>query len=422
MKRTICFVFSLLLVLSFTSVSLAMDVKERSDKYPDLRENIVYNVSSFLEEGMAEYYWVSDVDCDFFCLKYDGKEYEATVFTNYNTFLKAENVEDMPMVKGILEASGLTQASTDFTITEAALRANNPEKSNQQIASAAKIICETAADVSECLGKKVNNSALFKMKGTYDLKNGVFSVNELLVEQGNDNYVNATVILPESAQVLHDVGKNEFWDRADYNAAILAKRQELEAQKDEDIEVPEEYVFYYESREAFRKEYESSDTTAAVSDQTRVTFDRLIVRNYANTWTTNPTYCHVCNSSGHYQDPLYYNNAVFSTYYHNNDCCNYLSQALFYGGLNLNNSVWYPYSSAWRYIPSLMTYLSNQGYLVNNGYYWANAGGFINMNGDHVVIIVLNDTVNRQFSAHTNDRKYYAYGNDSSWTYYNLSV
>lgn len=372
----------------------------------DLQDAITSYVECYLDEGLAEYYQVPDVNCNFRELKYDGKDFTAHVFTDYYTLHKASSPSDLPMIQGIMDATGLKIVNADIDSMEASLRATNPEKSDLLLYCAAKIISERVYDAAECMGHYVHNSASFSISGVYDQITGNFEVTEFLVEQEDDKYVKAEVILPESFEVLYNVGKNEFWQVAYNTALAVEKRQALAAQENDKASECKEITYFTEAE---------MDKPIEMRER----FDRLLVRDYANQYTSNPAYCYYCYGTDHLQDTSYYHTSVY-TWYHNNDCCNYLSQAVRAGRLS-PTAVWKPYTDEWKIVDDFIDYFDYRGWLIDNGYYWANAGGFIDMGG-HVVIIVLNDTVNRQFSAHTNDRKQYTYYNNSSWDYYNINL
>ena len=146
-------------------------------------------------------------------------------------------------------------------------------------------------------------------------------------------------------------------------------------------------------------------------------YDRIAARDYAMRWSSDATYSQTCAHGNHHIDMTKYNPA-YQEYCHQ-DCANYVSQALYAGGVP-TDSEWYPYSLAWRYVPSLWAYMyQDKGYWVTSNYASCNAGGIIvNVseagNRYHVNMCVLNDTVNRAYAAHTNDRRY-TYYNENYW-------
>jgi len=64
----------------------------------------------------------------------------------------------------------------------------------------------------------------------------------------------------------------------------------------------------------------------------------------------------------------------------------------------------------------------NNGHWTTSNFTNANAGCVIRMPeyDYHTVMIVLNDTINRRFSGHTNDRKQHPYYSSNGWEYYTV--
>lgn len=80
---------------------------------------------------------------------------------------------------------------------------------------------------------------------------------------------------------------------------------------------------------------------------------------------------------------------------------------------------------AWQNVRGLRDYMLDQGYWQESTWAAAAAGGVIVFKTEagtpyHTVMIVLNDTVTRLFSGHTNDRHQYPYSYSSLCDYYVL--
>jgi RNA polymerase sigma-70 factor (ECF subfamily) len=170
------------------------------------------------------------------------------------------------------------------------------------------------------------------------------------------------------------------------------------------------------------------------TNEVKYTYNRLNARDYANSWTSNPPqteqYCCHHKPDGTcdvWQDTSKWNNNDYP-YYDNaycNDCADYVSQALHYGGIPIEAGQWErlkdkdgQFTWAWTYSPSLKGYMMNRGYWTTSNFTNANAGCVIRMPNAHTMMIVLNDTVTRKYSAHTNDRKQCIYYDYSGWEYY----
>lgn len=144
---------------------------------------------------------------------------------------------------------------------------------------------------------------------------------------------------------------------------------------------------------------ELASTTSSTFATATVAYDRLAARDYANRWTSE-------NPPGG-QDASKYNSSY--TYY-SNDCANYVSQALFAGGIP-TDTTWKPQSIAWintglNISNGLMDYMvGTKGYFKKVAKSGVAAGGIIYALGySHVMMVVANDGVTMQYSAHTTDR------------------
>lgn len=154
------------------------------------------------------------------------------------------------------------------------------------------------------------------------------------------------------------------------------------------------------------------------------TYSRLDARDYANTYTSNAksrtctnTSCENYNKTIR-QDTSKYNSDY--EWYCCNDCANYVSQAMFAGGVP-TDSEWDAGEYAWTSCSSM------KKYFVDTKEWWSasdfakcSAGGVAMLFGNtgspyHVVMIVQNDTVTRTYSGHTNDRLKLAYSSSASF-------
>lgn len=116
------------------------------------------------------------------------------------------------------------------------------------------------------------------------------------------------------------------------------------------------------------------------------------------------------------QDPSYYNPAY--SWYQCNDCANYVSQALYFGGIPMN-STWRPYTYAWINVDGLKNFMVNS-------YYWASAsrstclpGDPLTWGSDHVAMCSYNQGGVFKYCAHTSDRKDYIYSGSTA-TYWRV--
>lgn len=148
-------------------------------------------------------------------------------------------------------------------------------------------------------------------------------------------------------------------------------------------------------------------------------YNRIDARNYIRKWTDSCGGCHCssCKSSAKY-NPDY-------VAYHNNDCANYVSQAISAGGIQ-QDSTWAPKKIAWINTGRSTSHYGLTEYMVDKGYFFkttdkmkTGAGSIISWTGfSHVGMIDQNDTVTMTFCAHTNDRYQSSFKNLSSVEFY----
>lgn len=157
--------------------------------------------------------------------------------------------------------------------------------------------------------------------------------------------------------------------------------------------------------------------------EAREVYRRVKARDYANAWTSNPVHGTKDLTKWNTKDnpqvqcPPYPANP-------NGDCANYVSQAIFAGGILMTSKEksdachWFagPHgcSLAWENCTALHAYFTGKQYWTHSDLTWCRAGGVIffkDKSGKryHVVMCVQNDTVTRTYSAHTHDRRCQAY-------------
>ena len=123
---------------------------------------------------------------------------------------------------------------------------------------------------------------------------------------------------------------------------------------------------------------------------------------YARTWVRSTTATKNCERGPIFQNKIFWNPSYAQI--DCNDCANYVSQAMRYGGTPIS-STWYPYSNAWKYVEYLQSYVLSQ----DLGYYaqcsTVGLGDIGIQPWTHVVMVTgLNPL---RFSGHTNDRNNY---------------
>ena len=164
------------------------------------------------------------------------------------------------------------------------------------------------------------------------------------------------------------------------------------------------------------------------------TYNGTVARNYSRTYSSNPSTCDIDGSScGVRQKRSAWNTSQYPYYslFKHNDCADFVSQALSKGGIPevSGSSGWYrtkngssgTWSASWVNVSSLKNYMISHSYWVSSSYSNCPAGGtLITDSGGHVVMIDYNDGTTHKFNGHTNDRKKYVFSNQNGYLYYKV--
>lgn len=286
--------------------------------------------------------------------------------------LKAEKIEDLPFVKGMLNY----------------LNSKKLIASEAQIEAANKLIDDWKLELEDYIGKP-EPTAYAEFKIAANVK------NDSTIERDS---LNLYISEPSST--------NKGDDFYPVPSPMLETPEKMEREGEETME------------ETFKKAGDSLITNN--TNEVKYTYNRLTARDYANSWTSNASYNGSC-----YMDASKWNTTQYPRYDGDycNDCADYVSQALHAGGIPIDPGQWERGNDGdtWIYVPYLKSYMMDKGHWTTSNFTQANAGNVIVMpNDSHTMVIVLNDTVTREFSAHTNDRKQYIYYDYSGWEYYTV--
>jgi len=291
--------------------------------------------------------------------------------------LKAQKVEDLPFMKGMLNYFN----SKKLTASEA------------QIEAANNLIDDWKLELKDYIGKPEPTA---------------YATYKIVANVENDSTIEVNSV---KLYISEPSSTNKGDDFYSVPLPMLETSEKME-QNGADI-----------MKETFK---EAGDSLIINNiNEAKYTYNRLDARDYANSWTSNASYNGDC-----YMDSSKWNNDVYP-YYDNaycNDCADYVSQALHAGGIPIDPGQWErlkdedgDYTWAWTLVSSLKDYMVSHGHWTASNFTQANAGNVIVMpNDSHTMVIVLNDTVTRKYSAHTNDRKQYIYYDYSGWEYYTV--
>ncbi|MGF7430277.1 amidase domain-containing protein [Thermoanaerobacterium thermosaccharolyticum] len=375
-----------LLMLSLLTTAFASVTYAKADYTNDYKDTIEQKVKNVLTNGFGQFYTINSIQVKFNDLKVTDSKVEANLFVTMNTTLKAKKVEDLPYIKGMLKKVNLNnfKYESNAKMNSALFEANKNSLKEYQLSKASKELEFRFNDLSQYINKADDNN--FFLTVTADVKDNQIVQDSINIMAENiDTMVPIQNLLPKSSEEMETEGIHDM-------------QQVLNLQK-------EEY-----------------------SPALYASYDRIAARDYANRWSINATSCYDHGTScGILQARNTWNNSAYPYYpgLCHNDCADFVSQALHAGGIPTDGT-WYRGATAkqtaasWVNTSSLKSYMLNKGYWKASNYTSASAGGVLYTSTSHVVMIVKNDTITRQFSGHTNDRNQVNYSNVSGYEYYVL--
>src|SRR5258706_767403 len=135
------------------------------------------------------------------------------------------------------------------------------------------------------------------------------------------------------------------------------------------------------------------------------TYNHTTAKNYINTWTSAATGS--CPGFPTIRwDVTKYNNGQYNVMPLCNDCTNYVSQALYAGGIP-TSATWQPYTTAWVNVTALLNYLASTG--AGTDSQPCNAAGDLAYLPDKSHIVMIGAVAPLRYSGHTNDRLPYTW-------------
>lgn len=312
-------------------------------------------IYDYIVDRGEEYYTISDVSFDDGDIKYeaDNKVSFETIATIHQT-LKASDAEELPYIKGYLNAAGLA-SYTDIS---------DAQKS---------------AAVSSALNKPttvLNTERILKV-----ISDRVDAVNEYIGEETEismDFYVS---INPQTAITKDNIQLNCI----DSLGNIVSTDEYL---------LPTYETMYQagvaESTAAIEKAGSMIEPMKNVDNWSN--YNRITARDYARRWwgpyvsNYNPAYNHYAYDGG--------------------DCANFVSQCVYAGGVPIHGG-WSPDSVAWINAAGLKNNMLQYGYATKEDAWETNAGNFAYTTAGqgHIVLVTLNDTVTLAYTAHTTNCK-----------------
>lgn len=354
---------SLLLVLS-TLISMLSISASASNNEPLISDQQILQATQALIAAEAEYYNISNIAVQN-VLEEPQEDGTTHVLCDlvFTMCLKAESVEELPYIEGLLDGVGMTSYTECLEASNVAYLSSTAYGHKKMIGviSEDTVIARDTARFISAVAENIGNET--------EIYYGIL-LN--VTESGDVNYI-----------LGHCAGTT--FPLSDYFPASSAQM--------------------YENGCAHAREIAASAVSVAAEiNKLKELYYRVDARNYANRYTSNATIYY--GGSKVPMNPAYYNPSY--NYFIGEDCANYVSQAIRHGGIYLS-STWQPGQYAWHNVGGLYDYfVKNSNYAIEASYETCVAGGFIIFVSGagsqyHVVMCVLNDTVNHAYSGHTSD-------------------
>lgn len=344
--------------------------------------------------------------------------FDVDFIVELNAELKYNSATQLPHVQGMAARLGID--SSKLTTAEFASKLDGKDVSTalKEIVNESSLATGSAMNSSSML--VVDNSDLVSKIAVNEIKSFVTDIERLYIGQTSTFNLIFRATIDMNGNLISVACVAD--DGSTYDAQLLKPESVLEM-RENGAEQLEELT----SIAANKAINDSMYGMRAVA--TTAVYHRVTARDYANTWTSNPT-------GGATKDVTKWRtannpNATAPLYPANtNDCANYVSQAIFAGGIPKTSTEvsdayhWFASqwgcSAAWENCTHMHTFFTYNNYWTASNITNCNAGGVIflkDSSGDryHVVMCVLNDTVNRAYSAHTSDKKAVAYTTSSTF-------
>lgn len=429
MKRKTRVVISLFLTVIIVLTSVVIVSAEQIDVQQKISDrDFLYEIVTPVLKAKEQYYDIVEASVENVIVEenYEGG-YDVDYILHTEKVLKCEKAIELPQIQGIANELGLNLAnqSTETFIQE--LKSNSTRNNlitqknrmsteilsylNNNAVLKERIIDDTCAELAdfvagietEYIGQVLPGNDSIRAK--FDSAGNFLKVQYGLIEGYTDDI---SVLLPDSFEEMELRGHQQ----------VASTLESMIERVDNNTKIASE-----------------SEIVSPMANN--FTYYRSVAADYANTYTSSAS-SHKCGKLYHkdkstLQDYTKYNQKY--DWYCANDCANYVSQAMLAGGVP-TSSTWEPGKTAWINCDDLAKYFTQtHNWWSTTNFANCNAGGIIaqysKTDGDltHVMMNVKNDTVERRFSAHTNDRYWQEYkdndsifGNKHYLVFYRFSV
>jgi hypothetical protein len=304
--------------------------------------------------------------------------------------LKAKSVEELPFIKGYLNAGSFEGLMSSHAINQDSIYERLSIQKERALTEyqkefIVKSIVEMFSNLNTyiCEETEINFGAIVKIPfnlGQLRFKDAVF------LGENIDSVCPFESLMPRSYEEMYDAGSQTM-------SELLSKANELKER------LHEKAVSYT---------YNADDAGF-----------------YSGIYVVNATSCDA-HASGCTikQDTSAWNLSRYPNYTNHKDCANFVSQALAYGGLPTDSTWQYPVGGsgtlAWINTNSLLDYMLEKGYFTETNFNNSSRGTVLFTSSGHVTMIATYNTINHAYNAHTNDVYRKAFSDNSNYKYYNV--
>jgi len=377
---------SLLVILSM-AIGFTLSLRFNQNVLSNTQSSVIDEVSKSLEKWVREkespFYKGTSVKSVLIKSNIQSDSLSYIIFNvNVQQVLKAQSPEELPMIKGMINC----------------LNSKKPNLKQSQIDYANRELEDQLKELRGYINKTEELNATFKVEFYVDANYNVKpdSIKFYVETPDGDSFLDADILQPGTSEGLEKYG---------------FKRMEKIIE-------------------------ESKENSLLIISSIHDAYNGIAAGDYADTYTSNPPYDAYYDTHGYPPDPndqydpytgawwdkTHWNTSVYK-FPTSSDCADYVSQALYAGGIPMDSihdaSHWWcnrysttppPNYSPWIWVPSLRTYMVNKGYFYSADYNYLNKGSvMIKKDNNHVVMVTYFNTINRALSVHTTDRKYYWY-------------
>lgn len=354
--------------------------------------------------------------------KADGGRY-IEYYVEVSAVLKYDSATELPQIQGLAKSINIDSKSLTTEEFVTLLNSDNVVNkiaTNSRISSAVNemdiaTLDSLIANTTLSNGNTASSTQLAALATadivSNDISNFVNNIEDTYIGQVSEFNLGFRIELDHAGQ-LTNTEYAIFDGYTDDISVVIPKSENAMVQ-----DGAQQYAEYIDSAVQMVSEVNANNVTVQATAPFK--YSRLDARDYANTYTSNAA-SRTCptHKNSIRQDTSKYNSDY--TWYCCNDCANYVSQAMAYGGVP-TDSTWKPGNTAWTSCSAMKKYfVTTKNWWSSSDFAKCSAGGVVMLFGRsgspyHVVMIVQNDTVTRTYSAHTNDRLKLAYSSNSSF-------